>query len=816
MALDPKKLKEAQDLLEQINKIYSSKIGKTNPFKGMDPNEVAKSEKEIKKLEVALDGIIKKANDLEDGFGGISAAIGASLAEMDKQNNATNRTVKAMRGLKSISDTLKNDQLDLSKLSLKELENKRDKLKTLSLEAKQQASILKNELGKNILDKNGNQLAGAALESRLKKLKYTEKEAKTISEIIQAERAEFPVLDELNKKTEDRINKEKQINKNLGIAGNSLKSIEGFMNKIGLGALSNAVGFDEINDKIREYAEELEESEETLTDSEKKQKVMKKSFEELATSVKKALTDPLVQSAIASKILSKIFTSLKDGFLKSQENTGNLAKNLNISNKEAMELSSSMSAASFGSDALFLSSKGLTETLVEINKELGTSIQFSVEQLSTFTKLRETAGLTNEELMGINNLSLSNGKTFDKNADTILNQVSSLNRASKIYLNEKQVLKDISKLSSAVTLSLGKNPEALAKALATTKALGLEMSQLESIAGGLLDFESSIENELSAQLLTGKNINMELARQYALNNDYANLAKEINKQIGTSAEFTEMNSIGQEAMAKAVGMTREELAKTLFIQDQLKGASKEEAERRQKLLDSRIKEVGLEQAQKELREGGLDKMLDQATAAEKMAASMSKINELTTALGAMFAPIVNMFASVAGFIMESKLAMIILSTAIGGLVSIMSVLAIKSLISAVASIFKGATSMLGPLGIPIAIAGVGALMGGISAAVATSKSMKDGVIGPDGEMVVSGPKGSIQLDKDDSIIAGTNLFDKNKKSESSPSSPQVKIDMGPTNALLQQLINVISAGGDVMLDGQKVGQALNLVAYKTQ
>jgi DNA-binding phage protein len=335
--------------------------------------------------------------------------------------------------------------------------------------------------------------------------------------------------------------------------------------------------------------------------------------------------NPLVQSAIASKILSKIFTSLKDGFLKSQENTGNLAKNLNISNKEAMELSSSMSAASFGSDALFLSSKGLTETLVEINKELGTSIQFSVEQLSTFTKLRETAGLTNEELMGINNLSLSNGKTFDKNADTILNQVSSLNRASKIYLNEKQVLKDISKLSSAVTLSLGKNPEALAKALATTKALGLEMSQLESIAGGLLDFESSIENELSAQLLTGKNINMELARQYALNNDYANLAKEINKQIGTSAEFTEMNSIGQEAMAKAVGMTREELAKTLFIQDQLKGASKEEAERRQKLLDSRIKEVGLEQAQKELREGGLDKMLDQATAAEKMAASMSKI-----------------------------------------------------------------------------------------------------------------------------------------------------------------------------------------------
>ena len=35
--------------------------------------------------------------------------------------------------------------------------------------------------------------------------------------------------------------------------------------------------------------------------------------------------------------------------------------------------------------------------------------------------------------------------------------------------------------------------------------------------------------------------------------------------------------------------------------------------------------------------------------------------------------------------------------------------------------------------------------------------MEDGIIGPDGGMVVSSPKGSIQLNKDDSIIAGTNL-----------------------------------------------------------
>jgi hypothetical protein len=40
--------------------------------------------------------------------------------------------------------------------------------------------------------------------------------------------------------------------------------------------------------------------------------------------------------------------------------------------------------------------------------------------------------------------------------------------------------------------------------------------------------------------------------------------------------------------------------------------------------------------------------------------------------------------------------------------------------------------------------------------------------------------------------------------------------MTKTNTLLQQLIDLISAGGDVVLDGQKVGVALNLVSYKTQ
>jgi hypothetical protein len=97
----------------------------------------------------------------------------------------------------------------------------------------------------------------------------------------------------------------------------------------------------------------------------------------------------------------------------------------------------------------------------------------------------------------------------------------------------------------------------------------MNLKQVDAIAGSLLDFESSIENELQAELLLGKDINLEKARQAALNNDLATVAKEIANQVGTSAEFAEMNRIQQEAIAKSVGMTREDLAKSLQEQEAL-------------------------------------------------------------------------------------------------------------------------------------------------------------------------------------------------------------------------------------------------------
>ena len=153
-------------------------------------------------------------------------------------------------------------------------------------------------------------------------------------------------------------------------------------------------------------------------------------------------------------------------------------------------------------------------------------------------------------------------------------------------------MKDVSNAGAATQLTVSKFPGGLAKAAYEARKLGLNFSMLEKSAGSLLNFESSIEAELEAELLTGKELNLERARMAALTGDNATLAAELAKNFGTAQEFSKQNVLAQEAQAKAMGMTRQELAETLVNQEAMRNLGmdvskdfKEQIKERQQLID---------------------------------------------------------------------------------------------------------------------------------------------------------------------------------------------------------------------------------------
>jgi len=77
----------------------------------------------------------------------------------------------------------------------------------------------------------------------------------------------------------------------------------------------------------------------------------------------------------------------------------------------------------------------------------------------------------------------------------------------------------------------------------------------------LLDFESSIEAQMEASVLLGRQLNFDRARQLALTGDQEGMMKEVLKQVGGEAEFNKMNVLQRRALAQSVGQSVENLSR---------------------------------------------------------------------------------------------------------------------------------------------------------------------------------------------------------------------------------------------------------------
>jgi hypothetical protein len=130
----------------------------------------------------------------------------------------------------------------------------------------------------------------------------------------------------------------------------------------------------------------------------------------------------------------------------------------------------------------------------------------------------------------------------------------------------KSVMESVSKVSSRVALNFQGSGKAITSAVVQAKKLGLEMEQVENIANSLLNIEDSIAAEMEAELLTGKDLNLEKAREAALSGDNVKLMAELANQGITAADYSKMNRLQQDALGKALGMNGDSLADMLGTQ----------------------------------------------------------------------------------------------------------------------------------------------------------------------------------------------------------------------------------------------------------
>ena len=488
---------------------------------------------------------------------------------------------------------------------------------------------------------------------------------------------------------------------------------------------------------------------------------------------------------ILSKALGPIglLVELVQALIQGDKAAGDLAKSMNMTYTDAVRLRGEFGKMAADSGSIFVNTKGLQETYMAINKTLGTNAKISEDVLVQFTELREASGLTNEELTGIFKITQGTNKELNQVTGEVLAQAKISSANLGVTINEKEVLRDINKLSAATTLSLGKNPAILSKTVTTAKALGMTMEQIASSSESLLNFEQSIASELKAELLLGKNINLERARLAALNNDIATVAEEISSQIGSAADFGKMNVIQQKALAESVGMSRDSLAETLFVQEQLRNVTGDEAEERKAVLDSLIQEKGLAEAQRQLAKGSIEDLKSQASIQDRFNKTMDKLREIFVQLAEpilqILSPVMDILAPILGVVSKMMQPLMLLLRAVGNILG-----PLLDFSSIGDNWMEGVGKGFGAAGQNMMDGGALALLGPYGAVgYAAATSMDDG-ISTHGKRTLITPKGAFALNNNDTVIAGTNLF----RGNDVYSGPEGAISVGADNKLLKELL----------------------------
>ena len=374
-----------------------------------------------------------------------------------------------------------------------------------------------------------------------------------------------------------------------------------------------------------------------------------------------------------------------------------------------------------------------TKEVVDVIKDLTTNFGFSRDEaLGLTNQILDTSraiGVSNQEgtkLIGL--LTQIGGLSFES-ANNFAKQTALLAQANGAAPNA--VIKDIADSSETIAKFTGVTPDNLAKAAIQANKLGLSLKDIGGVAEGLLDFQSSLNKEIEASILLGRDVNLTKARQLALDNDLEGLAIEITKQVGGETEFNKLNLIQRKALAESLNISVEQLSKVVTNQDKVKS------------INDAI--AGTKPFEELLGRDSLDNITKIVNDFKTIGAS------LVNTIGPTVSFIAGGIASFTQFLSETPL---LIKTISGAL----TFLAARQMMLAVGAIFGG-FGKLGLIGIPLAIAAVQMMKSEVSGAKQMA-SAQDGlftndIVPPGGEAPVNVHRNEVitPLDKLGDFIA---------------------------------------------------------------
>jgi len=345
---------------------------------------------------------------------------------------------------------------------------------------------------------------------------------------------------------------------------------------------------------------------------------------------------------------------------------------------------------------LGLSSKDAQTTISNIANSFGLSVEESSKLVRNVGRIAASTGMSTDEagkLVGL--FTQTQGLTGDQ-AENLLLGARQLAIANDVAPDK--VLSDIATDTEVFARFSKDGGENLLRAAVQARKLGINLADVAKTADKLLNFQDSLNAEIEASILLGRDVNLQRARELSLANDIEGLQEELVKQVGTEAEFNKLNRIQRDALASALDMDVASIQKLVSRQGE------------QLTLQGEINRLT---AENEIPE-------ETITGTAQLLADFKMIGmQLAEEVGPTLNRIVRGVANFTGFLAESKLL-------IPALVAGLGLMATRSVTMAIAQI--SAAFALNPIRTGIAMGLGAAATAGLLASIASVPSAQEGGI----------------------------------------------------------------------------------------
>ena len=278
---------------------------------------------------------------------------------------------------------------------------------------------------------------------------------------------------------------------------------------------------------------------------------------DLHSKAKKSMIGQIFQGGILIGLL-KIIWKLVTAYNARLDEIGKTYGAIGLQNEE---LRDSLMDAGTRATGLGYSFEETASVINKLNTEFGITLDIATELSNKVMDTSKALALSLDEGSDLFGTLMQVFKMSEDTTDQFLKQSALLALQNKVA--PQKVMKDIAKSTEYIAKYGTKNLALVTRTAVQAAKWGGTLKDIENIADGLLNYEQSLNAEMQASIMFGKQFNMTRARNLAMDGEHEKMMIEIKAQLGDQADMLEKSVLHRRVMAQLLNVDIQTMNKYL-------------------------------------------------------------------------------------------------------------------------------------------------------------------------------------------------------------------------------------------------------------